>query len=359
MSGRLIFSGLCLCSSLLCCQLVIAEEPARGRLPDGRAFRTDSDGTQLVDYIAELEVNIESLNRQVLSLQDEVHDKEQQIQRLSKGLSQKLEVKEKNLVNGQGEAASSASVRDEWACPKMDCGQVLEHSKAELEGVREDLEVEKRLSAKRAEEHNTTLSQLKSVLEQKDSQLQALKNQLGQADGGMKKVSQEIKANFEQQLSERDLQIEGLRAKLDFAGKELAKARSEREISARVVNETEVMARMKANVLTEGLKTRQDSPRVLEEEKESLRGKIDGLKKLVSSRNEVFATRGQASSSPVAIAPSEAVTADGHSIEDLEIQLSKVNTEKQLVNVSRGISEIQARVQEDIAVAQRMEKLGQ
>jgi hypothetical protein len=34
---------------------------ARGRLPDGRAFRVDPHGNQLIDYIAELELEIEEL----------------------------------------------------------------------------------------------------------------------------------------------------------------------------------------------------------------------------------------------------------------------------------------------------------
>lgn len=44
----------------------------RGRLPDGRAFRTDAEGTQLVDYIAELELSVEALNRRVQGLEGEV-----------------------------------------------------------------------------------------------------------------------------------------------------------------------------------------------------------------------------------------------------------------------------------------------
>ncbi|GEM_PF-5560052 len=53
---------LCLAS------FVISEE--RGRLPDGRAFRTDADGNQVIDYIAELETTVDALTEQVIALED-------------------------------------------------------------------------------------------------------------------------------------------------------------------------------------------------------------------------------------------------------------------------------------------------
>lgn len=49
---------------------LVAEE--RGRLPDGRAFRTDSDGNQVIDYIAELETTVDALTQQVILLEDKV-----------------------------------------------------------------------------------------------------------------------------------------------------------------------------------------------------------------------------------------------------------------------------------------------
>jgi chromosome segregation ATPase len=76
-----------------------AEDEMRGRLPDGRAFRTDNQGNQLVDYIAELELNIEALTRQVRGLESENANNKAIIQRLSKG-GQALSnnVSEKNLL---------------------------------------------------------------------------------------------------------------------------------------------------------------------------------------------------------------------------------------------------------------------
>lgn len=55
-------------ATLFVAQCLIAQE--RGRLPDGRAFRTDTDGNQVVDYIAELETTVDALTQQVIALED-------------------------------------------------------------------------------------------------------------------------------------------------------------------------------------------------------------------------------------------------------------------------------------------------
>jgi len=82
LGSHLIFStflmlGLTLISSVA----VFAEstEADRGRLPDGRAFRTDQEGNQLVDYIAELELAKEGLEGRVFRLQDQVRERDSQL----------------------------------------------------------------------------------------------------------------------------------------------------------------------------------------------------------------------------------------------------------------------------------------
>jgi DNA repair exonuclease SbcCD ATPase subunit len=62
--------------AVMCAVSAIAEEPKRGTLPDGTPFRTDADGNQIVDYIAELEQAVDQLNRRVFGLEDELKEKE-------------------------------------------------------------------------------------------------------------------------------------------------------------------------------------------------------------------------------------------------------------------------------------------
>ncbi len=56
-------------------QLASAQsESSSGRMADGRAFRTDSQGVVMVDYIAELELETDSLRRQVQGLESELEE---------------------------------------------------------------------------------------------------------------------------------------------------------------------------------------------------------------------------------------------------------------------------------------------
>ena len=74
-------------------------ESERGRLPDGRAFRTDVAGNEIVDYIAELEVSIEQLNRRIYGLEEEVKTRDSMLARIpaEKSCPPPVEVKERSI----------------------------------------------------------------------------------------------------------------------------------------------------------------------------------------------------------------------------------------------------------------------
>ncbi|NLF26121.1 MAG: hypothetical protein GX589_10775 [Deltaproteobacteria bacterium] len=85
-------------------------EPERGRLPDGRAFRTGTDGVQLVDYMAELELSIEELNRRVYGLEAEVKEKQERIDRFELTGKADAPLRERDLLGNTSGARS--------ACPE-------------------------------------------------------------------------------------------------------------------------------------------------------------------------------------------------------------------------------------------------
>src|SRR5689334_17604677 len=101
------------CGALFATDL-FAEDQHRGRLADGRAFRTDDQGNQLVDYIAELEVNIESLERQVRGLEDENRSKQAAIARLQKGDKAEGTLTERSILPTASEAEKKC------VCPQCD-----------------------------------------------------------------------------------------------------------------------------------------------------------------------------------------------------------------------------------------------
>ena len=78
-----------------------AQEDQRGRLPDGRAYRTDAQGLELVDYIAELELNVAELKRKVTGLEGELQQKNQALSRAARTGTLDGGVVEVDLLKGR------------------------------------------------------------------------------------------------------------------------------------------------------------------------------------------------------------------------------------------------------------------
>lgn len=81
--------------------ILAQEEPEKGRTEDGRAYRTDESGFQVVDYLAELEMTVEEQKRQILALQNELvaANKPKSAEPLA----------EKNLLTGEVRIAKAAA----------------------------------------------------------------------------------------------------------------------------------------------------------------------------------------------------------------------------------------------------------
>jgi hypothetical protein len=163
----LVLSLLCFSSIGLAEDLV--EEPARGRLADGRAFRTDAEGNQLVDYIAELELSVEQLNRKVYGLEFELGEKQAQVERLTAAGARAQPLAERDLLKGNelrpakvvsgasGFTSPAPTERAELVVataqePDRDCAPEVAAMQQQLEKVRFDLDVAQRVGAKNKEE---------------------------------------------------------------------------------------------------------------------------------------------------------------------------------------------------------------
>lgn len=81
-----------------------------GRLPDGRAFRVDSEGNEIVDYIAELEVSIDTLNRQIDTLRGELEQKTVALSNCRTGVSEGLTEK---TIDGHKRISTTESVAEQ------------------------------------------------------------------------------------------------------------------------------------------------------------------------------------------------------------------------------------------------------
>ena len=93
---------------VLFASLLQAEDsPSNGRLPDGRAYRVDSQGYQLVDYVAELELKVEELQNKIISINNE-----QKFQEVESDFS------ESNLM--------PAKNSEKLECPACNCPEIKE-----------------------------------------------------------------------------------------------------------------------------------------------------------------------------------------------------------------------------------------
>ncbi len=98
---------------LLCFQLCFfsqlqAEPSGLGRLPDGRAYRTDAAGNEIVDLVAELELQLKSKEQQLIALEDDLERERERSARLQSSGGKDPEVRERTLV-GKSDTGSSSS----------------------------------------------------------------------------------------------------------------------------------------------------------------------------------------------------------------------------------------------------------
>ncbi len=173
----------------------LAEDPARGVLPDGRAYRTDENGNQLVDYIAELELSVESLERRAGGLEDDVRIREQEIEALKKGVCSPGDIKEVNLLDEKPKAVQ---------CPKCDLCPIST----------EALKLEREVAKENQNECATRVAQLVDASRQTSKNLEgdvvAIKLNLQQAN----QLLEEEKAKYSTAKAQWNSEREDLRSQL-------------------------------------------------------------------------------------------------------------------------------------------------
>ncbi len=371
----------------------------RGRLPDGRAFRIDAQGNQLVDYIAELELGIESLTRQVTGLEQEVEQKNIEIERLAKvnkhaknyrsnSLLYQDDLRERDLIARSDRTFSLTSEEKGFAtCPETTC--------PETTCPLQECPQEEWLAEKR-QLHNTLASlqeELKRVsIEDAPSQLAALREQLEKSQTHSAFLQNELdKASLEdapsqlaalrEQLKRSEAHSASLLTRLEKSGQETQSLRQELVRRESEVSEIKVaLASARASlertnaIIKAPKQISQDEPvraagqnrettlspqrLALESRKESLIKETDQIKSLIKRRDLMFQTY-RASGAPVGFNPSSPVSLRNSTLEQLISRTERANQINHLYPLAQEIREIRQRVQDDIALIERMGRLSQ
>ncbi len=283
-----------------CCAAFAEDDAERGRLADGRAFRTDAEGNQLVDYIAELEVNVDALSRRVQGLEYELEQKQAALNRAGPGADKLDSVKERDLVpNAQAAAVAAVSQQ----CPEVDCSWLLkdsqEHSRKQeqnfqqtLEQAKGDFEIEKRMHAVETNELKVRLQSLEAELASRNKEIDTLK-------------LQPVRQAFESGEAK--------------AGLSAVKSRA--------------LDSVRGSILTE----------------------YNQVRSLLASRDNLYQQH-KKSKNPVSFRPSAAVSNEGTGLAEFKAQIAQADSILKLNQIRKGLNQVRSKLNEDLALLKRINK---
>lgn len=291
----------------------------RGRLSDGRAFRTDAEGNQLVDYIAELEVSVEGLKSRVQGLESEVNEKQAAIDRLRAEGRSEAGIKEQT-IGSDNRATQSHTAIQPASCAKE--REQLEALSGELESARSDLEVERQITARKSKESEAALAGLQERLTKQE----------------------QLVATLSADLSEARAVADNSGTALTKAQEELASVRKASTPVLVVAKESDPRASLSVARL-----------RAVEVVRGSVRTELNQLKGIVATRDQAF-QRYKTTRHAVSFTPQHAASESGSTVAELEERLAHAESVAETSKIGREIEQIKARMNEDISLMRRMER---
>ena len=349
-------------------------DSARGRLPNGKAFRTDQEGNQLVDYIAELEVNVESLKTQVGGLEDEVKEKQGTIDRLREDGKREAEVREKNLLATQPSAPAKTSQVAVVTCD-TERSKIQELSNS-LELTKADLEVERQVSLKRVADTQSSASDLQAKLTSQTGDLENLRTEMT--------VLQQREAKSSAEVARLRREIGGLQLAAEHSAQErrsrtpvitsasLVARPADRGVESRSLGETgesatAALAQSSTGASASTVAASQGSGdaraslsimrmRAVEVVRGKVRTELSQVRGTIASRDELF-RKYSSQKRAVAFTPSRPVSESGLTLSDISKRLQSASTVGELSVLNRDVSRIEQKMNEDISLMRRMERV--
>jgi chromosome segregation ATPase len=342
-----------------------AEEEQVGRLSDGRAYRVDQEGNEIVDYIAELELSKDALQRQIYGLEGELKEKNRLLEsRNIASASGRSEILEKDLKSGVIKTI------------QQDCSSVVD--KALASSNQRNDELNREVATYQAKLQNYQIREASS--DDNNQQLSKLEGQLADALANssecqgryekLKVTSQEeiegAKREIENVQGDLSNEVSQLRGKLieanhrekekeeEIGTLKLRLVENERRINSISQQNSAILAR--ANV--EGQPNKQ--PTVSDARKQALEilrnrvnVRLNSVRSSLALRDSLY-SKYRASSRALRIDLKKAVSSRGLELRDIQERLRKVTSIVELSTLSRDLTEIETRVREDIALLERL-----
>ncbi len=358
---RYLLLAVLLCAPVLALGEDSNSDPKSGRLADGRAYRTDPSGTQLVDYIAELELSVESLKRRVNGLEDEVSEKQKVIERVNKGEQARGELEERDLTVNTGAASAKQSPKD------LELNKIRTQSQSEILILKNRIaELEQQLDSQRRTLHSSSDTNART-LGDKEAQLAALRQEFAnlKTDFDVDKQIHEKEAGeltsqialLKEELDSRNETIETVQEQLETANQEIKRVSDERDNLFKVANKN----RAPEIVYQEASHGHEDSRasfssakiRALESLKSTLFTELNQLGSLQSSRDSLMRSYA-AGNHAVMFRPTLAISSRGLKADQIRKQVQQAESVRDLSLLKGEINEVKLKLQDDVALLKRL-----
>ena len=325
---------------------LFAEEAKRGRLSDGRAFRTDAEGVQLVDYIAELEVNVEELSRKINGLESELEEKDRLIER--KGIKRNQRIEERDILEQkyrQAAGSDGLSYADclRVTCPEpAPCGEDLAFNSGDHSKDFRETSLDNQVA-----ELNTKIVEQDSSLRLKDQEISQLKLQIARSATSPRDEDLASRvSDLEQIIKGKNERIEGLVAEISAKDQNIVNLKKAAASNAQQ-QKREKIGFQKASLSTAKLKA-------LQSVKSSLRSEYNRLKGLTGKRDMKLKEYRRYPKRAVKFNASKLTSSRGLSLGAIRAKIDQAQSMKELGYLKRALKEIRFKVQKDIDLLNRM-----
>ena len=240
MQCKLIFLPLVASSALLFAPVAQADGPEHGVNAQGQPYRVDKDGNQLVDYIAELEVNVDSLEKRVYGLEDEVKEKDAEIGRLQKGEPAGGVLAERDLTKSHSVAqqacpacercSDSSSEVSSLQSALSQAQQDASRSHVQIANLRAEEEQERSALSQDVTSCRATLARAEAPEKSSAQQVAALKDTIERANTDLeheRTLRQEHEEKDSSALEAKDTELSAKERELELSRKQLSAAQNE------------------------------------------------------------------------------------------------------------------------------------
>ena len=313
-----LFAAIALPALLFAGSLSPAQAQSKfGRLSDGRAYRVDENGYQLIDHIAELEVGNDELRRQVATLEAELDDK-------------------------GAPAPKAAASGDVPNCNELVSSLYLKISKLERQNTDPS-----RLPPAQVCDYESAQNPLWKQIQALEQKLSAAAPQAAECNfqSPQNPLFEQVQA-LKQQVAERDSRIAKLNETSETSNQ---RARLESPVAARG---SETAAAEESTSPENGT----NGPESIRIAKRELQGKLKEIEQLITARKSAYdRLKDQHATVTVSISPLR--TTSGVSLDTYRTRIGSFGPRSDREEIGRGLDEITALLKEDLNVLQRLLKL--